>query len=404
MRKCLIIGKVWPEPRSTAAGARTLELVRFFQKAGIRCIFACAAQPNEFCEDLTEWSLDTQIIQLNHSSFDEFVADLDPTIVMFDRYMTEEQFGWRVEKAAPDALRILDTSDLHCLREARRKSLQSGEPIELFNETALREIASIYRSDLTLMISDAEMRVLDQAFGISKPLVAHLPFSIEPSFIHAGPAFDERKHCAMIGSFMHPPNVDSVRWCIESIWPKVRADIPYAELHIYGSYSENFQMPKNSAHLGIYLKGRMGDVGEELSKYRLNLAPLRYGAGLKGKVIDGLRTGTPTVCSEVAFEGIGDLPQEFVGADLDTFVSICTQLYRDETAWSRANREGRKILDERFNAARNYQHFRTLVDEASQHLHQRRKQNFIGQMLRHHNHRSTEFMSRWIELKNTPKA
>ena len=87
-------------------------------------------------------------------------------MVIFDRFMIEEQFGWRVEKTCPQALRVLDTSDLHCLREARQTQLKQGGVLDLYNEIALREIAAIHRSDLTLMISEYEIELMREQFAI----------------------------------------------------------------------------------------------------------------------------------------------------------------------------------------------------------------------------------------------
>jgi len=123
---CLIIGKVWPEPSSTAAGRRTVDIIRSLQAAGYRVSFASAARPSEHSLNLETLSVGTHAVQPNDSAFDNWLAELAPDVVIFDRFMIEEQFGWRVEKACPQALRVLDTSDLHCLRDARQAQLKHG--------------------------------------------------------------------------------------------------------------------------------------------------------------------------------------------------------------------------------------------------------------------------------------
>ena len=89
---------------------------------------------------------------LNDSGFDAFVKKLDPNIVLFDRFFTEEQFGWRVTEFAPNALRILDTEDLHSLRQVREQLFKNNIPFTvekwLQSDVTKREIAAIYRSDL----------------------------------------------------------------------------------------------------------------------------------------------------------------------------------------------------------------------------------------------------------------
>lgn len=400
METCLIIGKVWPEPSSTAAGRRTLDIVEALNPICRRVVFASAAQKNEHCANLSAWGVEEQNIKLNDSSFNEWIKGLNPDVVIFDRFMTEEQFGWRVERSVPSAIRILDTSDLHLLREARRLNIDTCHEIDLFNEIALREIGSIFRSDLTLLISEAEMKILKETFDIEAPLVEYWPFSTKMNHFTDEPLYQERQNCVMLGSFMHPPNVDSVRWCVSEIWPQIREQLPDVELHIYGSYSDDFRLSEKILNQGVFLKGRMGDVSKDLPKYRLNLAPLRYGAGLKGKVLDGLRLGTPTIGTEIAYEGFDATLDRVIAKDAEEFASKTVSLYWDPEQWDCVQKIGYDCLKKRFDQDDWHARFKSILEETSADLEARRRSNFIGKMLRHHSHRSTEFMSRWIELKN----
>ena len=118
-KKVLIIGFVWPEPNATAAGTRMLELIQFFLDAQYEVSFASAAKKSDLSLNLDELSVNTKDILLNDNSFDTYVQDLYPGIVVFDRFLTEEQYGWRISEVCPLALRIPDTEDLHFLRKAR---------------------------------------------------------------------------------------------------------------------------------------------------------------------------------------------------------------------------------------------------------------------------------------------
>ena len=118
-KKLLVIGSVWPEPSTTAAGCRMQQLLGAFLRFGYKITFASTASRTEYSLDLEKVGVAEVTIQLNHSSFDDFIKKLLPTIVIFDRFMIEEQFGWRVAEFAPKALRILNTEDLHALRKAR---------------------------------------------------------------------------------------------------------------------------------------------------------------------------------------------------------------------------------------------------------------------------------------------
>ena len=120
----LIIGFVWPEPNSSAAGSRMMQLIQLFKEQGWKVTFACAAASSPYMADIASMGVEVREIVLNDSGFDIFVKELGPFIVLFDRFMVEEQFGWRVAEQCPDALRILDTEDLHCLRHGRRMALK----------------------------------------------------------------------------------------------------------------------------------------------------------------------------------------------------------------------------------------------------------------------------------------
>ncbi len=402
--RTLIIGKIWPEPTSSAAGSRTIDLIRSVAAAGWEIHFASAAQRSEHSADLErELGIACSQIELNHSSFDEWVRALDPRIVVFDRFMTEEQFGWRVESACPQALRVIDTSDLHLLREARRLSLNSGAPIDLFNDVALRELACILRSDLTLVISESEYALLRSEFAIDSALIAYWPFVIDPP-LPEPPPYDQRRHCAMIGSFLHEPNWDAARWCREAIWPLIRAALPDAECHLYGSYPPPKAQQLQSEKLGFFVKGRAPEAVATLAGYRLNLAPLRFGAGLKGKLADGFRAGTPNIATAIAAEGMaGDLPWGSpVADDAAGFAEAAIALYRSELAWTAAQRAGFRIAQERFARKRWEPTLPAMLVEAHAAMAANRHRNVLGRMLRSQERRSAEYMSRWIEAKNRP--
>ena len=398
---CLIIGKVWPEPDSTAAGRRLLDIVQSFQAAGYEVTFATAAQQTRHCINQKALNVSVHVIQPNNSDFDLWIAALDPELVLFDRFMIEEQFGWRVEKACPNALRVLDTSDLHCLREARRVCLESGSELDLYNDIALREIAAIHRSDLTLVIADYEVELLIAEFGIPERQVAYLPFWLELDETKFK-SFESRQNFMMIGSFKHSPNIDAARWCKQTIWPRIRENLPQAEFHCYGAYGERYQTELHDPNSGFIYKGRADDALHTMQNYRVNCVPLRYGAGLKGKVFDGFRTGTPTVTTPVGAEGI-DGTEKWgcaIANDPDVFAKTAIELYTNAEIWAKVQACGQHIAHKRFSADKWLPRLPQLIEAAMVQMEENRKRHFTGRLLRHHQHRSTEYMSRWIEAKN----
>ncbi|HEY1040002.1 MAG TPA: glycosyltransferase, partial [Bacteroidia bacterium] len=258
----LILGTVWPEPGSSAAGSRMMQLINLFLEQGWKVSFATAAEKSAYMFDLVSIGVDTYSIELNNSNFDVFIKELQPTMVMFDRFMTEEQYGWRVSEACPDALRILDTEDLHCLRAARQKGWKEKrelEIVDLMSDVAKREIASIYRCDISLIISGAEMQILKDLFKVDASLLHYVPFMLEPlnkEDFNLLPAYSDRKHFISIGNFLHEPNWNAVQYLKESIWPLIRKQLPDAELHIYGAYPSQKVEALHNAKESFLIKGR----------------------------------------------------------------------------------------------------------------------------------------------------
>lgn len=405
MTQVLIIGYVWPEPRSSAAGSHMMELIHCFQAQGWQVIFASPAQLSAHMEDLSALSIDAVSIELNSESFDRYIANLQPDIVLFDRFMMEEQFGWRVEKECPNALRILDTEDLHFLRNARHTALKQKRPMvpeDLFSEMAQREVASIYRSDLTLMISDYEIQLLTNQFSVSEDLLHHLPFMLDPQKLdQPRPTYEERQHFVSIGNFRHAPNWDAVLWLKQQIWPKIRKQLPEAELHIYGAYPPPKATALDNPTEGFLVKGWAEDADEVVRNARVLLAPLRFGAGIKGKLVEAMINGTPNVTTPIGAEAMsGGLPW---GGQIEDnahdFALAAVGLYQDETQWQTCQQMGdgiiRKVYDRAPLANQLIQHIQLLRETLNSH----RMFNFTGSMLRHHHHRSTQFMSQWIETK-----
>ena len=214
MKKVLVIGYVWPEPKSSAAGSHMMSILRQYTQQNWHVEFATPCQSTDHMIDLTKEGISSQKIVLNCDSFDQYILDYQPDIVMFDRFMMEEQFGWRVEKNCPDALKILDTEDLQCLRHARHQANKAGREMtqaDLFSDLAKREIAAILRCDLSLIISSFERDLLINTFKVDSYLLHYLPFMVDLSQCPTvTQSYAERQHFMTIGNFRHAPNWDLV--------------------------------------------------------------------------------------------------------------------------------------------------------------------------------------------------
>ncbi|MDQ7001809.1 MAG: glycosyltransferase, partial [Ghiorsea sp.] len=356
----LILGLVWTEPQSTGASVRIMEHISLFQAQNWDITFACPAAKNEATHALQHMNINTQEIALNCSSFDDFIQHLQPSIVVFDRFMMEEQFGWRVAKTCPNALRIIETIDLHCLREARHQALKSEKPFtpsQLYNDIALREIASIYRSDLSVIISDYEYDLLQSHFAIHKSLLHLCPFMLDEPDTLNSPHFEQRQHFMTIGNFRHAPNWDAVLWLKQEVWALIRTQLPQAELHIYGAYTPPKATALHNPKEGFYIKDRAENVQNVMQQARVCLAPLRFGAGIKTKLADAMMFGTPNVSTNIGTEGMsGGLDWSgLVADDAQSFADAAVALHQDKNSWTQAQHNGFKIIEQYFNRQKNQQ-------------------------------------------------
>lgn len=382
-----------------------MAFIRLFREQGWAVTFASAAKMSIHMADLSSFSVSVATIELNSDCFDSFVAELKPDAVLFDRFMTEEQYGWRVAEQVPEALRILDMEDLHSLRLARQKAAKQQRPFvldDLSGEVAFREIAAIYRCDLSLVVSDYEMELLTEHFNLPIELLHHQPFMLEPpQAVETMPSFEQRQHFITIGNFRHPPNWDSVLWLKQAIWPAIRQHLPKAELHIYGAYPPPKATQLHNPKQGFYIKGWVEDAMQVMRGARVCLAPLRFGAGIKGKLADAMSQGTPNVTTTIGAEAMqGQLPWGGLVADeVDLFVNAAVQLYDNQPLWQQKQMAGFSIIEQFFDRATRGKMLWLKVEHCLAQRERRRRDNFTGQMLQHHQYKSTQYMSQWIAEK-----
>jgi len=296
MQKVLYLGYVWPEPNSSAAGSRTMEFLRLFRQQNWQVMYASAASLSEHRADLAALDIEEKVIAINCDSFDQLLQSYQPDLVVFDRFFTEEQFGWRVAQYCPQALRVLDTCDLHSLREARQQLLKQSMPVHAkeaerhqvgavtadaaalykcmaANDLAQREIAAIYRCDLSLMISSFEVDLLRQYFSVPAYLLCDTNLMLVP-IQRQLMSYEQRQHFLSIGNFRHAPNWDAVLWLKHAIWPRIRLQLPQAELHVYGAYPPPKAMALHQPQQGFYMKGWADNAQNVMAQAKVCLAPL----------------------------------------------------------------------------------------------------------------------------------
>ena len=252
-------------------------------------------------------------------------------LIFIHRFQTAERVVADLRRHAPQAKIVMLNADLHYLREQREAELLNDEAkLAVAEQTKRRELNVMGTVDLVLAHSTVEIDILGKSLGAQ--CVHHLPLIHDPEPTPA--SFSQRSGIGFLGGYGHPPNVDAVDWFVAKIWPLVRAECPEATFLIAGS-----KMPKRFKSLhgkrGIEVLGFIESLPDYFNSIRLSIAPLRFGAGAKGKVAASLAMGIPCVATDIAAEGMGlDAGQNIlIGDSAEAFAAHVAKLYQDEAGW-----------------------------------------------------------------------
>lgn len=252
-----------------------------------------------------------------------------------------------VRAHSPQALVIYDTVDLHWLRFERgepfttdpiagRQRAQRYRQIELANARAADRVIAI--------TEDEQSRLLEEEPALD---VRVMP-NIHPVAEHAA-GFESRRNLFFIGGFQHEPNVDAMHYFVEAILPLVRRQLPDIKLQIVGSHMTDSIRALQSADIDAV--GYVTDVEPCFAKARVFVAPLRHGAGMKGKIGHSLSQGLPVVTTRIGAEGIGlrDGIEALIADDPDEFANAVVRLYQDEALWSKLATAGLNLMRSRYS-------------------------------------------------------
>ena len=252
-----------------------------------------------------------------------------------------------LRRHAPQARLVFDSVDLHYLRERRAADLAGDARLQrAATRTQALELDVMQRSDVTLVVSPAERDLLARdAPGVRVEVVSNLH-----QVAGAGLPFEQRRDLVFVGGFRHPPNVDAVRWFVESVFPRVRAALPDVRFHCIGGDL----VPEIEAlreHQGVLVHGYVPDITPYMDGCRIAIAPLRYGAGVKGKINLSMAHGQPVVATSTAVEGmhLRHGHDVLVAGDADGFADAVIQLYGDATLWMELSIHGHDNIRRHFS-------------------------------------------------------
>jgi glycosyltransferase involved in cell wall biosynthesis len=456
----LFLSNLLPEPNASAAGVRTSFLLqKLVQCDGITSVhYATAASPKEAEQEtendklLKTLGVQFHLLPPNRSKLMKNLLDAFPRtdnmLVIFDRFYAEEMYSFHLHEHCPHAVLVLDMQDMHSLRHARQDAIKLSDrigpaslenlpidvPPSISDPRLLRELASVHRSDLTIACSPAELDLLHLHYQIptSKLCVAplfgdnNIPVVSTSPIGNADSEEVNRHDFVFVGGFRHDPNVDAVHQ-LKRLWPRIRAalvddddDDPTVtvRLHIYGAYCpDQLKQRYHNPQEGFLMHGYHESLHDILRDKKVMLAPLRFGAGLKGKIVDAWKYGVPVVTTTIGSEGMhvhvkggneGDItpPSDEWGGKValsdDDFVKSAVDLYRNPESWYKAQQQASSLLSRLYGDGQ-WEELASRLCQALEQREENRATDFSRAILWHQSCRSTEFFSKYIEYKEQHK-
>ena len=347
--RILLIDATTPTPDQDSGSVRYINLVRVLNALGWQCTFFAdnRAYIPRYTDELR--ALGVEVLHgpwLNDpvAFFRERGQQFDA--IMLSRHYVARHYVDLAREHAPQARVLFDTVDLHYLREQRAAKVEQSEALAKQAEaTRDAELDLIRRCDVTIVVSPVELDLLSrEAPGRRVEVLSNIH---EVHGRRAG--FDARKDLWFVGGFQHQPNVDAVQWFVAQIWPRVRAALPEVQFHIVGS-----KCPPEVAALagnGVVVHGFVEHIEPFLDGIRVAVAPLRYGAGVKGKVNQSMAYGQPVVATPIAVEGMEIVAgsEALVAAEPAEFADEVVRLYQDPELWLRLSDAGLANIESHFS-------------------------------------------------------
>ncbi|OHE85001.1 MAG: hypothetical protein A2579_12695 [Lysobacterales bacterium RIFOXYD1_FULL_69_11] len=338
----LVVDTALPQPDRDSGSLRIVELMRALVSAGHAVAFV--ADDGACSGDAADALRADGIHVPDQRHPDAWVRDNAATLssAVLCRHDTAGHWLPFLRSVAPSATLVFDTVDLHHLRERREADMRASTTLRRSAEaTRRRELGLARMADTTWVVSPIERdMLLGQLPGADVRVLSNIIRDDS-----AGLCFHDRRDLLFVGGLRHPPNRDAVAWLSTEIFPRVRAALPAVRLHVVGAPGLE-GLPEFPADSGIVMHGHVPDLQPLLDGCRVGLAPLRFGAGVKGKINLAMAHGQPVVATACAVEGMrlqhgGDV---LVADDADAFAMQVVRLYDDATLWQALADRGRESV------------------------------------------------------------
>lgn len=363
-RRLLFIDLVTPTPNEDAGSLVALEMMKAFRDNGYKITFIPEdnfAHMGESTRNLQRIGIEA-IYHPSYSSVDSFLSQCKDEfdLILLVRFAVGEAHIERLRRRYPSARIIFSNCDLHYLREMREAELSGAQTaMAAALNTKRRETDVIRRADVNLVHSEAELELLRR----DVPNAPCVLFPLVHDPIEHCPPLAARDGLCFVGGYRHAPNADGIIWFVEKIWPLVLERDSRHTLYIAGS-SMTSEVKALSAHPNVEVVGFVDDLEDFLAKRRVAIAPLRFGAGAKGKVAVSLANGVPVVSTSVGVEGMQLEPgvNALVADSVDEFAAHVLDILGNDSLWLRMSAAGLKYAADVTSRASARQRARGIIE------------------------------------------
>jgi len=353
--KILFIDAFTPTPDQDSGSNDIVNFMRIFISFGYEVTFMPAlslASAGRYTDELRAEGVicvSNPVFVIAERYLQEHAADFD--VIFAYRGPIAARFVDLIRRVAPNTKFVFDTVDLHFLREERQAEIEkSDQKLVEAQRTKQIEIGVMRKADRTIVLSKVEQeiatRLVPNAAVSLIPIVREVPGRLAPR--------EERSSVLFIGGFAHFPNVDAIIWFVSNVWPIVRYRLPHARLKIVGSQVTPDIAALENAEAGVEVLGFVENVEPLMASSLMSVAPLRYGAGVKGKVVSSLCYGLPCVATSIAVEGmgIGEHDGVIVADDPERMADGIVALHQQADLWRAVSDGGVSFAHANFSVTR----------------------------------------------------
>jgi GT2 family glycosyltransferase len=350
-KKVLVIDSYTPMPDRDAGSLRIFNIMQILVELGYKVSFV--PENRAYAEKYTTLLQGIGVEALYHpyiNSIESYLKKngVELNSVIVSRRDVAMQFLPLTKKYCPKAKIIFDTVDLHFVREARELALKTGSDLDLHKSGSLsKELELAKISDEMWVVSETEKNVLTDISPDISVQVISLIHSVNGTKVKRS----DREGIVFIGNFLHPPNIDAIEYFVDKVLPSVRSRLGNVKFSIVGANPPKSIRRYAKTGQNIEVTGFVDEIAPYLNKAILSIAPLRYGAGVKGKISSSMSAGLPVVTTPIGAEGMDLVHGEnaMVGDDEEALANHIIELYEDDVLWESISQQGCKHVNDAFS-------------------------------------------------------